>query len=208
MRLPSSSSFRSFAVALGALLTAAGLGASPAHAGGIGLITTAGMHSDRVDYYQLDAGTGSYIQQAPDNQFNSNVGLGLELVLGDKDNKILGVFRGYYMQDAPQKAPAEGDDYVFAIRTDSRPIGVINAGLQFGIVGDPDKLQLNVVATIGSGFLTTDQTEFIVGEAGVGASYMVGRKMQLVLSATGGTRYRKLFFPTADGYLAVRYLFD
>lgn len=205
MRLSLPSSVRSLAGAAVVLLGAAVLGATPAHAGGIGIMAIAGGHSDRVDSYNYDADADTY-SQFTESQLNSNYGTGLELVLGDKDNKILGVFRAYYLSDSPQKAPAEGS--IYAIREDSRPIGVINAGLQWGIVGQPDTFQMVIVSTLGSGFLTTDQTEFLTGDVGVGATFMVARKMQLAASVTGGARYRKLFYPTVSGSLGVRYLFD
>lgn len=205
MRLPTLPTLRSVAVAAGALLAAGLLGATPAHAGGFGVMATMGGHSDRVDSYNYDDASATYTQFV-EYQMNMNTGFGAELVLGDKDNKILGIFRAYYMSDSPQKDPAEGD--IYAIRTTTRPVGVINAGLQWGIVGDPQKLQLVAVTTLGSGFLTTDQTEFIVGEAGIGGTYMLARKMQISANVTGGTRYRKLFYPTVNGYVGVRYLFD
>lgn len=203
---PSSSSVFRCCLAAGTLLMASLLGAAPAYAGGVGIMTTGGAHIDRVDSYTCDTTTGDCTQEDAERQFNPNVGTGVELVLGDKDNKVLGIFRGYYMIDSAQKAPSVGNTY--AIRETARPIGVINAGIQWGLLGNADRLQFTAVTTIGSGFMTEDLTEFLVVEAGVGGTYMVARHVQLALSVTGGTRYRKGFFPTADGYLGVRYLFD
>ena len=181
------------------------LAPTPAFAGGIGIVTAAGGHIDRVYSYTYDESAAEY-DQFIENQMNLNYGTGIEFVLGDKDNKITGVFRGYYLSDSGIKDPSQGDTYV--IRTESRPVGVIDAGLQFGLIGDPATVQMTAVAFMGSGFLTEDYTQFILGEAGVGGTWMAARHVQVVAAVTGGTRFRRRFFPTASGYLGVRYMFD
>lgn len=197
MRRPSSASL---------LLASSALLTSPAaFAGGIGLVTAAGGHVDRVYSYKYDDASASY-DQFIENQMNANYGTGIEFVLGDKDNKISGVFRGYYLADAPLKDPSQGDTY--SIRKETRPIGVIDAGLQFGFLGDPSNIQMMAVAYIGSGFLTEDYTQYVFAEAGVGATWMAARHVQVVATVTGGSRYRRRFFPTTSGYLGVRYMFD
>lgn len=193
-------------VAASALVVGALLWSPTAEAGGLGIVTTAGVHADRVYSYDCDEATGLCDQNKPETQMNANPGVGLELILGDKDNKVLGIFRAYWLGDAPQSAPKAGGETPY--REEWRSIGVINGGLQFGLLGDPENVQLTAVGTIGSGFLTTDFTEYIVAEAGVGGSWMAGRKVQLAGSITGGTRYRKRFYPTANAYVGVRYLFD
>ncbi len=180
--------------------------AAPAHAGGIGLIGTGGMHGDRVYGYTTDPDTGDVKQAPPELQLNANYGTGLELTLGDRDNRIVGVFRFWYLQDAPQSPPKVGD--VYAIRTNSRDIGMFSGGIQWGLVGDPTRLQLTALTLIGSGFLTKDFTEFAIGEAGVGGTFNPNRHMQIFLEATGGIRYRKRVYPTVGATAGVRYLFD
>lgn len=181
---------------------------APAYAGGIGVFGTGGFHGDRLYYYEQDA-VGGYQQMDPVNEFNMNYGAGIEGILGDKDNKILGIFRLYWQADAPETSPADPEQYVVPpYRTELRHVGMIDAGLQFGVIGDPSKVQGNIIATIGSGFLTEDQTEFVHGEAGIGGSYMAARHVQLAAWVTGGARYRKRFYPLASAYLGVRYLFD
>lgn len=188
------------------ILALAGLAVStPAHAGGFGIVTAAGGHVDRIYSYKYDESAAEY-DQFVENQFNANVGTGLEFVLGDKDNKIIGVFRGYYLSDSPQKTPGAGD--TFAIRETSRSVGMMDAGLSFGFLGDPGNIQMTANVYLGSGFLTTDYTPFIYGEAGVGGTWMAARHVQVVASVAGGSRYRRRFFPTTSGYLGVRYLFD
>lgn len=175
---------------------------APAQAGGVGLIGTGGLHADRVYGYTGD------VQEKPENQMNANYGTGFELTLGDRDNRISGIFRFYYLQDAPQSAPKNGDGVNYAIRTYSRDIGMFTGGLQWGLVGDPTRLQFTLVTLVGSGFLTKDFTEFAQGEVGVGGTFNPTRHMQVFAEATGGIRYRKRVYPTANATLGVRYLFD
>lgn len=189
------------------LSTSVALWSEPAAAGGIGLFGTLGGHGDRVYFYQENA-LGEYDQMPAQDQFNLNYGGGLEVILGDKDNKILGIFRIQYNQDAAQQEPADPEEYVFTYRSTPRDLLMINAGMQFGVIGDADKLQGNIIGTIGSGFVTADQTEFIQGEVGIGGSYMVARHVQAAIWATGGVRYRKRLYPMTSGYVGIRYLFD
>ena len=171
----------------------------------VGLVTTAGMHGDRVYSYDVDA-AGDATQNTPENQLNPNYGGGVEIVLGDKDLKVSGVFRGYYLQDARQQDPKEGT--VYNVRTVPRDLGIVSAGIQWGLVGDPGNIQLTAVSTIGSGVFTTDLAGFITAEAGVGGTWMAARRVQVAASVTGGIRYQKRFYPTTNAYAGVRYLFD
>lgn len=190
-----------------AALLAASLLPTPALAGGLGLSATGGWHMERVYYYQENA-LGEFEQQDPVGQVIPNGGGGLEIVLGDKDNKVLGNFRLYYLVDLPQSAPADPSDYTFNIRSDARHIGVIDAGISFGFVGDPGGLQATVVGYMGSGFFTTDQTEFVHAMAGLGGTWMLDRHVQLSAQLTGGARYKKNVYPINDAAISVRYLFD
>jgi len=178
-------------------------------AGGIGLVGSAGSHVDTVySYYEVDS-SGATNQREPDNQMNSNMGGGVELILGDRDNKILGVFRGYYLRDSAQKKPdnfQEGD--IYAVREVPKPRGVVDAGIQWGLIGDPGNIQFTAVSTIGTAFLSDDLSEYYFIEAGLGGTWMAERHVQVAVSITGGTRYRKGFFPTANGYVGARWLFD
>ena len=182
------------------------LSAGPALAGGVGLIGTGGLHGDRVYYYKENS-IGEFDQQTPMDEMNPNVGGGLEFVLGDKDYKINGFFRLYYLGDFPVVAP-EGD-YTYSLRTDSmRDLGVADVGVQFGVFGEPDAFQLCIIALIGSAVMTTDQTEFFEAEAGFGFTYTMARHVQLHAEIDGGVRYRKRILPTANLTAGVRYLFD
>lgn len=194
---------------------------APALAGGVGIIGTGGAHSDHLYYYssevqtiETDAGTEEqtiYTQEPMYSQVNPNFGGGLELILGDRDDKILGMFRVYYLQDTAQRAAgllAEPNDYTYNLRSIPRDLGVITGGLQWGLVGDPKGLQLNLLTNLGAGFFTDDFTEFVLAEVGVGGSYMVNRHLQLHADLSGGLRFRKGFYHTENFYLGARWLFD
>ncbi len=191
------------------MLALALLVAAPvAHAGGIGLLGTGGLHSDRIYFYQQNA-IGEYEQMTPQDQLNPNGGYGLELVIGDKDYKINGIFRLYYQVDAPVREPEGTGTYTYNLRTDApREVGVLDAGLHFGVIGDPESFQGVIIGMIGSGFLTNDQTEFAQAQAGIGGTYTLGRHLQFHAEAPGGRRYRKRFYPLVSASAGVRYLFD
>jgi len=189
-------------VALALLLPA------PALAGGVGLVATGGLHAERVYYYSLDEQTGGFKQQDPVNQVIPNFGGGVELILGDRDDKILGVFRGYYLMDSPQSETPDMKGSTYNIRSAPRDVGMISGGLQWGLVGAPTGLQLTLYTGIGSGFLTNDFTEFLTAEIGVGGTYTIQRRIQVHAELTGGLRYRKRFYHTENLTLGVRYLFD
>ncbi len=182
------------------------LSAPNALAGGFGVLGTGGIHGDRLYVYSENS-VGQEEQETPIDQLNPNFGGGLEMILGDKDYKINGFLRMYYLADWPVQAPA--GDYTYDLRTTSvRDIGMAEAGLQFGIWGEPEAFQLCIIGIIGSGLLTNDQTEFMTAEAGFGFTYTMKRNIQLHAEVDGGIRYRKRIFPTVNGTAGVRYLFD
>ncbi|GDX80091.1 hypothetical protein LBMAG42_19020 [Deltaproteobacteria bacterium] len=184
------------------------LSASPSFAGGFGLFGTGGVHGDRV-YYYAENSIGEAEQQAPLDEINSNGGGGLELILGDKDYKINGFFRFYFLADAPVTAPPDADQYTFNLRTEEwRPLGVVDAGLQFGLVGEPERFQLCLIGLLGSAVMTEDQTEFLQAQAGVGVTYTFARHFQAHAEVDGGIRYRKRLYPTVNASAGLRYLFD
>ncbi len=184
------------------------LAASPSFAGGLGLLGTGGFHGDRVYYYKEDS-IGEAEQQPALDEFNPNAGGGIELVLGDKDYKINGFFRFYLLSDAPVQPPPDADSYTFNLRTEEwRNVGVVDAGLQFGIWGEPDAFQVVLIGLLGSAVMTNDQTEFLQAQAGVGATYTFARHFQAHAEIDGGIRYRKHVDPTTNFTAGLRYLFD
>ncbi len=189
------------------MLSALLLAASPALAGGIGLLAAGGLHGDRV-YYYTENSIGEAEQMPPMDQLNPNAGGGLELMLGDKDYKINGFLRVYFMADGPVQAP-DAEKYTFNLRTDEwRNLGMVDAGLQFGVLGEPENFQMVVIGLVGSAIMTLDQTEFFHAQAGVGFTYTFARRFQAHAEVDGGVRYRKRIYPTANFVGGLRYLFD
>src|SRR5688500_16310518 len=84
---------------------------SNAHAGGLGILATAGAHTEQLYFYSsADAEGNAYPSIADYEQFRigqtlPNFGSGLELVLGDRDDKIVGNCRFYWLMDTPQSVP-------------------------------------------------------------------------------------------------------
>src|SRR5262245_8365116 len=66
-------------------LLLAAIASAPAHAGGLGIVATGGMHTDRAYYYNAEG------EQGIDNQTLPQAGIGIEGLLGDRDDKILGM---------------------------------------------------------------------------------------------------------------------
>jgi hypothetical protein len=193
------------------LLALAGLTFTPeAHAGGVGVLGTVGMRSDTVYFYDSANDMAQYRQ----SQTLPAFGTGIEFVLGDRDDKITGVFRGYWLQDAAQKDPAtittsvNKDDVVSAYNDEPRNLGMGSFGVHWGFLGTPDKFMVNFVTAAGSGFLTDDHTEFLMVQGGAGATYRFGRSFQAYADVDYTLRYRKSFTHGAGMYAGVRYLFD
>ena len=99
---------RFLATAIGSTLFAS----STAWAGGVGIVGTGGMHTETVHFYSsVDAIGDPYANFRDYDQYQlsqtlGNGGFGIELMLGDRDDKITGVFRGFYNIDQPQQDPA------------------------------------------------------------------------------------------------------
>ena len=189
------------------LIALAGLFApAPALAGGVGLLTNAGFHQARTYYYDEEG------RQGIDSQHRFNYGVGGVAVLGDKDDRVQGVMRIYFMQDQPLAVPNTGDtvDAVYPAESEQgwKPYGVMTAGIQWGLFGDPDGLQLTLETHAGSGFASTEALEFLLVEAGPGGTWAMTDRMQLVGSLTASMRYRKRAYLSENLYLGVRYMFD
>jgi hypothetical protein len=210
MRLP---------VFIAALLTSA-----PAFAGGVGPLVMGGIHTEDVYYYanRADNGAGARIQDPADyeqfrqGQILGHIGSGLELVLGDRDDLIQGVFRVYWMMDTPQADPANGADLVdpantlvAAWRENNRHIGVGTIGLNWGILrAAQDKFKFGVSAHFGTGFVTPDDTEFFLGQAGVNVNYAITRTLEVYGDFTYGIRARKEISHGLYTTAGLRVLFD
>ena len=73
---------------------------------------------------------------------------------------------------------------------------------------DNNKFKFTVGLHMGSGFITADHTEYLLGQAGVGASYLIARNLEFVSEVTGALRFRKEAMPGAMATAGIRALFD
>lgn len=184
------------------------LGSAAAHAGGLGVIGTGGVHTAKAYYYDAEG------EQGIDSQIRPSGGLGLEGMLGAKDDRIVGLFRVYVLADAPVAMPDTGDLDASEVTTPPYDTlgwaqkGVMSVGVQWTVYGDPEGFQLVVDSMVGTGFMTPDSLEFLLVDVGPGVTYALGDKLQLTgtLSATG--RYRKGLSLGGNAYAGVRFLFD
>ena len=189
---------------------------SSALAGGVGISTLGGAHTEKVYFY--DGAENQYI----DIQMRPTWGLTLEAILGDRDYKLTGLMRFSYLQDAaPTTDVEEPAGFVdrldndgnalppeVPIRTEANEIGAISAGLIWGIWGDPTGFQVNTLTAVGAGILTADSTEYVFAEVAPGVQYTLNDQIQFHASAGYHLRFRKgvSHGPTASA--GVRYLFD
>ncbi len=193
-----------------------------AEAGGVGVLATGGAHTENLYYYSsVDPDGNAYPSLDDYDQYQTtetlpHMGGGFEFLMGDRDDKIIGVTRFYYLQDAAQIDPATGSlppgvtpgSVVSEHRDEVRHQGVGLIGLSWGLVGDPNKFQLNAVGHMGAAFITTDHTEFLSVDVGPGVSYRVARQVQVFADVTYQFRYRKGFTHSGNVFAGARYMFD
>jgi hypothetical protein len=196
------------------------LPATPAFAGGVGVLATGGMHTERVYFYSDHSPEGDPYSDPNDyDQYSlvqtlPNFGGGFELLLGDRDDRIMGSVRLMYVNDGVQVNPADVTDqvdpeYVVAAYRDSaRHLGFGMVGLSWGIIGDPGGFQLAAVGHVGSAFLTLDHTEFLAMQIGPGVTYKASRQIQLFGDIQYQARFRKGWSHSAGAIVGARYLFD
>ncbi len=189
------------------LLALAGLALpGTAAAGGVGVITNAGMHQARAYYYNAEG------DQGIDTQQRLNYGIGGIAVLGDKDDRIQGVMRVFFLQDQPLAEPNTGNtaDPVYPAEHEQgwKSFAVMTAGIQWGLFGDPTGLQLTLETHAGSGFASPDALEFLLIEVGPGGTWTIADDLQLYGNLAASVRYRKRAYIAENLYVGVRYLFD
>ena len=189
-------------------------------AGGIGLMATGGVHGEPLYYYSsVDENGIEFTDPSQYDQFKvmqtlPNLGGGLEFLLGDRDDRILGVTRFYYLMDSPQIDPTAADDnrpddtLVVAYREGARHIGVGMIGLNWGIVGDPNKFQFGLGTHIGAAFMTNDYSDFLLLSGGPTLTYRLNRQVQVYGELAYQARFRFDIQHSADANLGVRYFFD
>jgi hypothetical protein len=184
--------------------------ASPAFAGGVGIVGGGGLRTQPVYWYF----EGNAAEQYKQNQWLGQYGTGVEVALGDRDERFLGFFRGYWWQELAEKDPATvtqiatAEEVVGAYRAEARDVGMFTVGIQYAPVGNPKTVAGLIVADIGSGFLTTDHTEFLQVEAGLGIQVTPVKGFQIYLDQMYAVRWRKGFSQGTNTYLGARYLFD
>ncbi len=193
---------------------------SAAMAGGIGIIATGGVHSERFFYYSSRSPEGALYNDPDDyDQFALNSllpqgGGGLELVLGDRDDRIVGSFRLFYNGELPPGdiANLQGEvdpaDVVVNVRDEIRHLGFAMIGLSWGLVGDPGGFQLTAVGHVGTAFLTTDHTEHFAAQIGPGVAWRLTRQVQFAGDVQYQFRLQKRPSHAVIGTLGLRYLFD
>ncbi|MBX2799078.1 MAG: hypothetical protein KTR31_15485 [Myxococcales bacterium] len=196
------------------------LTAAPAYAGGIGIMGMGGAHNEQVYYYSQRGPDGDLYNNIDDfdqyelDQVLPHFGGGLELVLGDRDDKVMGSIRVLYNLDAPVRDPAtvttevEPDDVVANVRDEPRHLGFALVGLSWGLVGDPGGFQLTAVGHVGTAFITADHTEFLAVQIGPGFTYRMARQMQLFGDVQYQGRFRKQWSNSVQAHAGIRYLFD
>ena len=194
--------------------------ASSAFAGGIGVLATGGMHTERVFYYSDHSPAGEPYNDINDyDQYQLTQGIGqagggFELILGDRDDRIMGSMRFFYNLDFPLVDPAEITDevdpeFVVAnVRSEPRHLGFGMVGLSWGLVGDPGGFQLALLGHVGTAFITFDHTEFFAAQVGPGVTYRFTRQLQLFGDIQYQIRFRKTIAHATYGTVGLRYLFD
>ncbi len=181
-----------------------------AQAGGIGIIGTGSVRTHPTYYYD----TGAELQQYKLTQMIPGGGAGIEIILGDRDDKLVGLFRGYWLREAPEahprdlNTPIDSGDVLANVREGVRDVGMAMVGLDWAFYGDPQTFTISGIGLIGSGFLTTDKTEYFQLELGPGVSWEFARRTRLTGNIAYQMRYRKNFDHGVSGYVGVRYMFD
>jgi hypothetical protein len=180
-----------------------------AFAGGVGLLATGGFYTETVYFYD----SSKEFQQYQQSQTIGTYGTGVEVALGDRDDRIMGMARWYWIQETPQKDPAlstglvDTDNVVANWRENTRNVGIFTVGLQWAFL-KKEKFSLNANAMFGSGFLTTDHTEFFMAEAGAGAAYRLSTTLDAHIEVQYAVRNRKGLLHGVNTYAGLRYLFD
>ncbi len=212
------------------VLSTALLLSSPALAGGVGFIGHGGVHGERVYFYSaVDPVSGaSYADPLNYPQFRTTqiipqFGGGLELILGDRDDRIQGVFRGVYTMDGAQSNPCsttctvdsggnrvtlDGASVVSAHRSKARHVGLVSMGLNIRLIGESDGFQFGASVHLGSGALTNDHSEYLQFAAGPMVSYRLSRLVFGFADLQYVTRYRRAFQHGVQGVAGVRLMFD
>ena len=184
-----------------------------AQAGSFGLISHGGLYEGKAYYYRSDG------LQGIDSQFRPNAGFGFETMLGDKDDKLIGLLRLSFNHDWALQNPSytvatddDGEPYTYTHpdydNSAARNDGIISVGLQWGLWGEPTGFQVIASTSFAAGFWTVDNLEYFIAEVGPGVTYTINDQYQFHASVVASPRYRKQMYMAATTYAGVRYLFD
>jgi hypothetical protein len=196
------------------LFVGAALSSSAALAGGLGVVGSSGFHTDPVYAYDLSDTQYRVTQMRP------HYGAGIQAVLGDRDDRFVGLAKFYWVQDAGQvdndiPAGAKNAGYTgdaselsYAVRETPINVGMATAGVQWGLWGDPLGFQVNAISCIGAAWATADAREFLFVEVGPGFHYSVNNRIQVNAELAYQMRYRKGFEHGVNLNAGVRFLFD
>jgi len=188
------------------LILLAVLSSNETLAGGLGVVGTGGLHDAKAYYYNTSG------QQGIDSQSRPNYGGGLEVLLGDRDDRVLGLSRFYLNYDLPVTEPdTQGVTdaiYPLAHEESARRDALVMMGVQWGLWGDPNAFQVIVNTLGGSAVATPDNLEYLQLEVGAGVTYMLSEALQVTGSVSFDARYRKDIFFSENAWVGVRYLFD
>lgn len=187
------------------------LRSADAQAGGLGVMTAGGLHQTSVYVYDPE------LQQFRVNQQRPNLGVGLQAVLGDRDDRVQGVMRVYYQLDSGQtedgvldaaKADGAEGDLTFAYDAEPRHLGMASVGVQWGLLKSPGAIQPTLITAVGAGALTNNNTEFAMVQVGPGMYWSLTEQLQLNAELTADVRYRKQLSWGMSGSVGLRFLFD
>ena len=93
-------------------------------------------------------------------------------------------------------------------RADETPARLCSGKPPWGLLGDPSDKQLVLTSVVGSGFITTDNTEYVMLELGAGGTYNLTETLQANATLALTVRNRKHMSFGPNMYAGVRYLFD
>ncbi len=202
-------------------IMAAATSSTPAVAGGLGIDLIGGIHSETVHFFDENGSKFTETQPTP------NTGFGIQAILGDRDDTLIGIMKLGFKMDSPASSDVTipGDDFVGDAPTQitarfgcedpnaadvcgPRNIGTVSAGLQWRVWGDPMGFQLSLLPSVGAGIVTQDSSEFLMVSFGPGAHYAINKALQVHAEVVYQARYRKSFSHGATLTTGVRWLFD
>ncbi len=202
---------------------------SAAVAGGFGFNAIAGTHSEAVYLYDAQDEKFGITQQQP------AVGLGLQVILGDRDDDLQGIMKFSWISNSPANhegietpdgfSDVDGDiqrSGRFACDDEGNPqsfleshqeCGVYNvatasAGLQWRLWGDSGGAMVTFTPSIGAGVMTPDSAEYLQVELAPGFQYALSDEMFFHVEVATQLRFRKSGSFGATSYTGIRYMFD